>query len=67
LLDGTQSSIRSRRALAKATGGELVAVPYGGHAPQRREPGAVNLALRRLVTRAFTADSRELRGAGTVS
>ena len=54
------------KALAKATSGELVAVPDGGHAPQGRKPVAVNLALRGFVTRAFTADSRELRGASTV-
>lgn len=53
-------------ALANATGGELVAIADGGHAAQGRKPVAVNLALREFVERAFTADSRNLRAAGTV-
>jgi pimeloyl-ACP methyl ester carboxylesterase len=37
------------KALARATGGELVTVREGGHAPQARKPVAVNLALRAFV------------------
>jgi pimeloyl-ACP methyl ester carboxylesterase len=54
------------RALARATGGELVSVPDGGHCPQARKPVAVNLALRAFAERSFTPDSHELRGARTV-
>jgi pimeloyl-ACP methyl ester carboxylesterase len=56
------------KGLAKATGGELVTGPDGGHQPQARKPVAVNLALRGFTrASAFTADSRELRGAATAS
>jgi pimeloyl-ACP methyl ester carboxylesterase len=55
------------KALANATGGELVAVADGGHAPQGRKPVAVNLALRDFAQRAFTADSRDLRAGSTVA
>ena len=54
------------KALANATGGELLGVPDGSHCPQARKPVAVNLALRAFTERAFTADSRELRGTHTV-
>jgi pimeloyl-ACP methyl ester carboxylesterase/predicted glycosyltransferase len=37
------------RALAGATGGDLLSIPGGGHGPQARKPVPVNLALRRLV------------------
>jgi len=40
------------KALAGATGGELLTVPDGGHVPSARKPVPVNLALRRLVERA---------------
>jgi pimeloyl-ACP methyl ester carboxylesterase len=53
------------KALANATGGQLVSVPDGGHNPQGRKPVAVNIALRAFVERAFTVDSREHRGART--
>ena len=53
------------KELAKATGGQLVSIPDGGHIPSARKPVAVNLALRAFVERAFTGDSRELRGAHT--
>lgn len=55
------------KALAKATGGGPLTIPDGGHNPQSRKPVAVNLALRDFIRRAFAADSRELRGASTVS
>jgi pimeloyl-ACP methyl ester carboxylesterase len=54
------------KALAKATGGELLRVPDGGHCPQARKPVGVNLALRAFAERAFTADSRALRAPHTV-
>ena len=37
------------KALAKATGGELVSIAGGGHNPQARKPVAVNLALRDFI------------------
>ena len=40
------------KALAKATRGNLLAIPDGGHCPQARKPLPVNLALRELVERA---------------
>ena len=54
------------KALVKATGGELLRVPDGGDCSQARKPVAVNLALRKVAERAFTADSRALRGPHTV-
>jgi len=54
------------KALVKATGGELLRVPDGGHCPQARKPVGVNLALRAFAERAFTADSRALRAPHTV-
>jgi pimeloyl-ACP methyl ester carboxylesterase len=54
------------RALAEATGGQLLSVPDGGHSPQARKPVRVNLALRDFAKGAFTGDSRELRGARMV-
>ena len=53
------------QALAKATGGELLSVPDGGHCPQARKPVGVNLALRAFAERAFTGDSRALRAENT--
>ena len=54
------------KALVKATGGELLRVPDGGHCPQARKPVGVNLALRAFAERAFTEDSRALRAPHTV-
>jgi pimeloyl-ACP methyl ester carboxylesterase len=53
------------KTLARATGGELLGVPDGGHCPQARKPVGINLALRAFAERAFTADSRELRAGST--
>jgi pimeloyl-ACP methyl ester carboxylesterase/predicted glycosyltransferase len=39
------------KELARATAGELLSVPQGGHLPQARKPVPVNLALRELVER----------------
>jgi pimeloyl-ACP methyl ester carboxylesterase len=55
------------RALAQATGGQLLSVPDGGHGPEARKPVAVNLGLRAFAERAFTGDSRALRAAHTAS
>jgi pimeloyl-ACP methyl ester carboxylesterase len=55
------------KALAKATGGDFLSIPEGGHNPHGRKPVAVNIAIRDFAERAFTADSRALRGAGTVA
>jgi pimeloyl-ACP methyl ester carboxylesterase/predicted glycosyltransferase len=49
------------KALAKATGGELLSVPDGGHCPQARKPVPVNLALRQLLERAEGRSSRPIR------
>jgi pimeloyl-ACP methyl ester carboxylesterase len=54
------------KALVKATGGELVRVPDGGHCPQARKPVGINLALRAFAERAFTVGSRALRAPHTV-
>ncbi len=43
------SSHADARALAAATGGDLLSVRDGGHAPHARKPVPVNLALRELV------------------
>ena len=53
------------KALAKATGGQLLSIPDGGHNPHGRKPVAVDIALRSFIEGAFTGDSRELRGAHT--
>jgi hypothetical protein len=51
--------------LAKVTSGEPLSVPDGGHFPHARKLIAGNLALRQLIERAFTGDSRQLRGTRT--
>jgi pimeloyl-ACP methyl ester carboxylesterase len=53
------------KALARATGGQLVSIRDGGHNPHARKPVGVNLALRRFIELTFTADSREVYGAST--
>lgn len=65
--DDKVTSHADARALATATGGQLLSVPGGGHTPQARKPVAVNLALRAFVENAFTGDSRPFRGAHTVA
>jgi pimeloyl-ACP methyl ester carboxylesterase len=54
------------KALVKATGGQLLRIPDGGHCPQARKPVGVNRALRAFAERAFTSDSRALRAPHTV-
>ena len=61
------SSHADAKALAKATRGELLSVPDGSHGPHARKPVAVNLALRAFAERAFTDDSRGLRGTRTIA
>jgi pimeloyl-ACP methyl ester carboxylesterase len=61
------NSLADAKALAEATGGQLMAIPDGGHCPQVRKPVAVNLALRDFVQRAFTIESRPVRGAHTAA
>jgi predicted glycosyltransferase len=46
-------------ALARVTGGELVAVPDGAHVPNARKPVPVNLALARLAERASRRPRRD--------
>ncbi len=43
------------KALAKATGGQIVTVSEGGHNPHARKPVQVNLALRAFVEQAVRA------------
>ena len=44
------------KALAKATGGRLVAMPGGDHAPEGRRPVEFNLSLREFVDPSFRRD-----------
>jgi pimeloyl-ACP methyl ester carboxylesterase len=43
------SPLRRGRALAEATGGELVVLEGAGHIPQARDPVKVNLLLREFA------------------
>jgi pimeloyl-ACP methyl ester carboxylesterase len=55
------------KSLAKATGGQLLTVPDGGHNPHARKPVAVNIALRSFAERAFASNSRVLDARSTVA
>jgi pimeloyl-ACP methyl ester carboxylesterase/predicted glycosyltransferase len=50
------NSYADARTLAGATGGEMVTVDEGGHAPHARKPVEVNIALRGLVDRASATE-----------
>ncbi len=52
------------KALAKATGGELVALEGGDHMPQGRRPVPVNLAIRELADHGFRRDPTVHRSDG---
>ena len=55
VIHGTDDAIRpvaAGRALAAASGGELMEMPGAGHCAQARKPVAVNLAIREFVERA---------------
>jgi pimeloyl-ACP methyl ester carboxylesterase/predicted glycosyltransferase len=57
VISGTKDKVTSHadaRALAKATGGKLMAIEGGDHVPQGRHPVAVNLAIREFVDPSFT-------------
>ncbi|MGB7589190.1 MAG: alpha/beta fold hydrolase [Solirubrobacterales bacterium] len=52
VISGTRDKVTSHadaRVLAKATGGELMAIEGGNHVPEARHPVAVNLAIRELA------------------
>jgi pimeloyl-ACP methyl ester carboxylesterase/predicted glycosyltransferase len=56
VISGTKDKVTSHadaRALAKATGGKLVAIEGGDHLPEGRQPVAVNLAIREFVDSSF--------------
>ena len=56
VISGTKDKVTSHadaRALAKATGGRLMAIEGGDHVPQGRHPVAVNLAIREFVDPSF--------------
>jgi len=56
VISGTKDKVTSHaeaRALAKATGGKLMAIDGGDHVPQGRHPVAVNLAIREFVDPSF--------------
>ena len=57
VIHGIDDAIRpfaAGEALARITGGELMAMPGVGHLPQARKPVAVNLALREFVKKVAT-------------
>jgi pimeloyl-ACP methyl ester carboxylesterase/predicted glycosyltransferase len=54
------------KALAGATGGALLSISDGGHAPLARKPVPVNLALRELVERANSSPNGRPRRDPTV-
>ena len=60
--DGLMPPERGRR-LAEATGGELVTIEGGGHAPQARDPVRFNLLLRDFVAPPATRGSSFVRAA----
>lgn len=56
VISGTKDKVTSHadaRALAKATGGKLVAIEGGDHLPEGRQPVTVNLAVREFVDSSF--------------
>jgi pimeloyl-ACP methyl ester carboxylesterase len=60
VISGTKDKVTSHadaRALAKATGGKLVAIEGGDHLPEGRQPVAVNLAVREFVDSSFRRNS----------
>lgn len=56
VISGKKDKVTSHadaKALAKATGGKLVAIEGGDHLPEGRQPVAVNLAVREFVDSSF--------------
>jgi pimeloyl-ACP methyl ester carboxylesterase/predicted glycosyltransferase len=56
VISGTKDKVTSHadaRALAKATGGKLMAIEGGDHVPEVRRPVAVNLAIREFIDPSF--------------
>jgi len=60
VISGKKDKVTSHadaRALAKATGGELVAIEGGDHLPEGRQPVTVNLAIRKFADPLFRCKS----------
>jgi pimeloyl-ACP methyl ester carboxylesterase len=60
VISGKKDKVTSHadaRALAKATGGKLVAIEGGDHLPEGRQPVTVNLAIREFVDPSFRRKS----------
>ena len=67
VISGTKDKVTSHadaRALAKATGGTLLAIEGGDHLPEGRQPVTVNLALREFVDPSFRRDPTVKRSSG---
>ena len=54
--------VANGRALARATGGEMIELDDAGHVPHGRRPVPVNLALREFAERAFGRDGASVGG-----
>ena len=67
VISGTKDKVTSHadaRALAKATGGKLVAIEGGDHLPEGRQPVTVNLAIREFVDSSFRRNPTVKRSNG---
>jgi len=67
VISGTKDKVTAHadaRALAKATGGKLLAIEGGSHVPEVRHPVAVNLAIRELADPSFFRDPTVHRSSG---
>lgn len=67
VISGTADQVTAHadaKALAAATGGELLAILGGDHVPEARHPVEVNHAIRRFITPSFTPGARARRNPG---
>jgi pimeloyl-ACP methyl ester carboxylesterase len=67
VISGKKDKVTSHadaRALAKAAGGELVAIEGGDHLPEGRQPVTVNLAIRKFADPLFRCKSTLKRSGG---
>ncbi|HMJ74260.1 MAG TPA: alpha/beta fold hydrolase [Solirubrobacterales bacterium] len=67
VISGKKDKVTSHadaRALARATGGELVAIEGGDHLPEGRQPVAVNLAIREFADPLFRCKPSVKRSSG---
>jgi pimeloyl-ACP methyl ester carboxylesterase/predicted glycosyltransferase len=67
VISGEKDKVTSHadaRALAKATGGKLVAIEGGDHLPEGRQPVTVNLAIREFVDSSFRRKPTVKRSSG---